>query len=189
MRYAARRGLSEVMLGFEAPCSRTHRKCHFLRMKINNLRGDWTNTSSTQNKITAHHIQTTRCKLNTHVALPNDVVCFIRRLHVKHLALAHMVSSRLLTVFFCIAAWISAEKRFRLNDYRSFAVLLFSKSNYIVFYILWSRKCLCWIIKISCFPGDLNKISAETKPLVVSASILKTKYFFGCFDPENVYVG
>ena len=45
------------------------------------------------------------------VALPNDVLSFIRRSHLKQIALEHMVAYSFLTMLFCICPFISNEKK------------------------------------------------------------------------------
>ena len=50
--------------------------------------------------------------LHRHVSWPDDVICFIRRLHLKHLACAHTMAQRLFTMVFCIPPWSGAENRF-----------------------------------------------------------------------------
>ena len=57
----------------------------------------------------------TLCEVYRHVASPNDIIFFIRRLHSKHLDCAHAVASKFLTMSFCIPPKTSAEKRFCLN--------------------------------------------------------------------------
>ena len=51
----------------------------------------------------------TLCKLHTCAAASYVVNCFIRRLHLKHLALAHSLADLMFSMIFCIPAYTSVE--------------------------------------------------------------------------------
>ena len=57
--------------------------------------------SPTQNTVLPLSIQTL-CKIQRHVASPDDIIFSIRSLHSKHLDRAHAVASNLFTMLFCI---------------------------------------------------------------------------------------
>ena len=57
------------------------------------------------------------------VTSTNDVLCFVRRLHFNHVALAHTVAWRLFMMWFCTFSQISAGLLHCLNFYRPHGTL------------------------------------------------------------------